>query len=269
MDMTLYVDPPCSGTENMARDAWCLEQALASGRPVVRLYGWERLTLSLGRAQKLDGELNLAACQALGIPLVRRATGGRAVLHGADLTYSVSAPFAGTPFKGGIMDVYRTLSDVFLHFLRGLGLQPQVQAYSGRERVALASANCFATPSAFEILIDGRKLVGSAQRLRAAGFLQHGSIPLSPQADTLSRIYVGLTPAQAAHQMTDLGTLGVWRAGQEPALHAGLVAAFETVLDARLLPGAWDAAAQRRVAELAVSYPLHEADALTDLTRTA
>jgi lipoate-protein ligase A len=158
---------------------------------------------------------------------------------------------------------------VFLHFFRGLGLHPQVHAYSGRQRVALASANCFATPSAFEILIDGRKLVGSAQRLRAAGFLQHGSIPLSPQTETLSRIYVGLSQAQVERQMTDLGTLGVWRAGAELALQAGLVRAFEAVLDARLLPGHWDAAARARVAELAAGYPLHEAGELTGLTRTA
>ncbi|MBI3991801.1 MAG: lipoate--protein ligase family protein, partial [Candidatus Lambdaproteobacteria bacterium] len=96
MDWDLVLDDDECGPLNMARDEHLLRRAIVTGRPSLRLYGWERLTLSLGRAQKLDGRIDRAACHAMGLPMLRRSTGGQAVLHGQDLTYAVAAPLAAS-----------------------------------------------------------------------------------------------------------------------------------------------------------------------------
>ena len=272
MDWDLYLDDDLSGPLNMARDEHLLQRAIATGRPSLRLYGWERLTLSLGRAQKLDRRMDLAACHALGLPMVRRSTGGRAVLHGQDLTYAVAAPLAassgvsapgagdrsgpsGLPFGGGVLSTYRAISDVLVAFFRGLGHEPRVQAYAGRERVALASPNCFATPSAFEILIDGKKLVGSAQRRRAEGFLQHGSIPLLPQHVVLGRIYAQPSAAIRA-QMTDLESMGVLQRHNPTALRERLVQTFAQVLGASFTLAHWNHADAQALQAGLARFPL-------------
>jgi len=261
MAWLFHCDPPASGAHNMAKDEFCLEQAARTGRPVLRLYRWERLTLSVGRAQKLERELRLEACRAAGIPLVRRITGGRAVLHGGDLTYAVAAPAHEPRFQGGIMAIYREISAVFVHFLRDLGLDPQVKCYSGRERGELASPVCFATPSAFEILVAGRKLVGSAQRLQARGFLQHGSIPLAPQADTLARVFRGADADGLRATMTDLATLR----GAQPLPVAEvadrLARSFAAVMDTTLEPAPWGETEAARVRGLEAGYPYLEGGA--------
>jgi lipoyl(octanoyl) transferase len=239
MEWELHEDPPGSAARNMAKDEVCLERARRSGRPALRLYGWERMALSIGRSQALEREIDLAACVAAGVPLVRRITGGRAVLHGSDLTYAVTAPTAGAGFGGGILPTYRALSGVFVRFLRALGCEPEVQTYSGRERAGLASAICFATPSAFEILVGGRKLVGSAQRLLSTAFLQHGSLPLAPQYELLARLFRGASQAELRRQMTDLETLGLLERHGPQALRERLVAAFAEELGVTFVPAAW------------------------------
>lgn len=269
MTWALHQDSALPGPVNMAKDEMCLEWALESGRPIVRLYEWDRLTLSLGRAQKLDRQIDLQACEALDIPLVRRSTGGRAVLHGRDLTYSVCAPFAGSHFRGGIMEVYQDLSRVFLALFQELGLHPQVKSYAGRERAMMASANCFATPSAFEILVGGKKLVGSAQQLRKGGFLQHGSIPLYPQHKELSRIYRGLSASEAGQQMTDLETLGVWREHTLEEVRSRLVAAFERTMDITFESAPWSEEDELRLRTLCESYPLMRAGQAANLAQPA
>lgn len=252
----LYVDPAGTPSGNMAKDAWCLEQARITGRPILRLYGWDRPTLSVGRAQKVSREIDLEACREAGVVLVRRATGGRAVLHGGDLTYAVAAPTGLPGFQGGILTVYKEISRVFEAFFRAMGITPEVKAYTGRERALEASAICFATPSAFEIMVDGRKLVGSAQRLQANALLQHGSIPLRPQFALLASLFRGATPATVAAQMTDLTTLGILPDHDEAAVREGLITAFSGVLGAHFDAGPFDAAAQEEVAALEKRFPL-------------
>lgn len=258
MRWRLILDPPCSGPENMARDDYCLASALAAGEPILRLYGWEGAVLSVGRNQKVERQIDLAACAELGIPLVRRMTGGRGVLHGGDLTYAVAAPTAGGRFAPGIMAIYKELSQVLLYFFQELGFDPQCKSYSGGERAELASAVCFSTPSAFEILIDGKKVVGSAQRLLPGGFLQHGSIPLESQHETLARIFHDVEAVELQGQMTDLTTLGVWRR-LDPGLNQGelahrLAAAFTNVMRVELEPRPWSGEERKQIAERRGAY---------------
>ncbi|HKI98274.1 MAG TPA: lipoate--protein ligase family protein [bacterium] len=254
MEWELHQDPPRSAAYNMAKDEVCLERAHHTGRPALRLYGWEHLTLSIGRAQQVAREIDLAACRAAAVPLVRRITGGRAVLHGSDLTYAVTAPTSLPGFEGGIMPIYRALSQVFVRFLRELDCRPEVKTYTGRERIELASAICFSTPSAFEILVEGRKLIGSAQRRLPTAFLQHGSLPLAPQWPLLARLFVDASEASLREQMTDLESLGVAAHWSAEALRERLVAAFAAELDVTFVPARWDAQDEAAVQALLPRY---------------
>ncbi|HUJ73817.1 MAG TPA: hypothetical protein VL359_03120, partial [bacterium] len=165
MEWHVQWDGAASGTYNMAKDAYNLAQVVAGAAPILRLYTWDGWTLSVGRGQHVERQIDLAACGRLGVPLVRRPTGGRAVLHGEDLTYSLCARLDQPRFQGGIMAIYREVAGALQDFLRGLGLAPQVVGFDHRERAEASSPVCFATPSAYEILLGGKKIVGSAQRL--------------------------------------------------------------------------------------------------------
>lgn len=249
----VHRDGPADGRYNMAKDALLLRRAAAAGTVSLRVYQWDRLTLSIGRAQKVEREVDLSACAALGIPVVRRETGGWAVLHGSDLTYSIAAPLDGPRFQGGILAIYRDISRAFLHFFTGLGLGPQTRAYTGRERLDAASPVCFATPSAFEILLGGKKIVGSAQRQIPGAFLQHGSIPLSPQERILARVFRDATPEDIVARMTDLGSAGV---PVDPAdLGDRLIRAFAEVFEAELAPAPWSAEDDQEVEVWLKEFP--------------
>lgn len=258
----LLMDSPRSAAYNMAKDEYCLQKALKEGRPVLRLYQWDGPALSAGRNQKIERELRLAECSRAAIPIVRRITGGRGVLHGADLTYSVAAPNERGVYGAGLMAIYRQIAGVLLHFLRSLGLEPTVQPHRGRERVELSSPVCFATPSAFEILIQGKKLVGSAQRLLPKGFLQHGSIPLKPQYARLATLFKGVTPEGLREVMTDLESLGPCSGSGGGAgltveeLSGRLVEAFESVLQAAFDQEPWRDSDEAAVTALTAGYPL-------------
>lgn len=236
----LILDGDGAPATNMAKDAWLMERAGATGKPVLRLYGWNGFAVSLGRTQHPGRDVSLAACAAEGIPLVRRATGGRAVLHGSDLTYAVCAPADRPPFQGGILAVYREISRAFTALLIRLGLDPQVKAYTGRQRAGLASPICFSTPSAFEILVGGKKLVGSAQRLAGGSFLQHGSLPQAPQHRLLARLFRGASAEDVAAAMTDLETLGVMPPLSPAQLREAVVAAFAETFAVDFVPISWN-----------------------------
>jgi lipoate-protein ligase A len=244
----------------MARDEFALQRA-REGKPSVRLYAWERLTLSVGRGQQVERQIDLDACRRLGIPVVRRITGGRAVLHGTDLTYAVAAPLTG-PGAGafgpaarqGIPGLYRELSRVFVRFFEQLGCAPQVQVYTGRQRAELASPVCFATPSAFEILLDGRKLVGSAQRLLPDAFLQHGSIPLAPQGDVLAQVFRDGAGEAMGGAMTDLTSAGVLPRISLAEVRERLLACFSAEFGVELVPTVWTAEEEAAVEALAAGY---------------
>ncbi|MGD2144365.1 MAG: biotin/lipoate A/B protein ligase family protein [Anaerolineae bacterium] len=165
------------GPTNMAVDEAIL-QAVASGHvpPTLRLYLWEPPCLSLGRAQPLD-EVDRRAVASAGYDLVRRPTGGRAILHIDELTYSVVAPDNEPRVAGGVVESYRRLSAGLVSGLAQLGIGDVV----ADRRVESRSPNgpvCFEVPSRYEITVGGKKLVGSAQ-MRAQGVvLQHGAVPL-------------------------------------------------------------------------------------------
>ncbi|HEY7021906.1 MAG TPA: lipoate--protein ligase family protein [Ktedonobacterales bacterium] len=166
-----------TGAENMALDEAIME-AVAAGDspPTLRFYQWAPPCLSLGKRQPLDG-VDLAACSADGVDVVRRATGGWAILHTDELTYSVALRPDDPRVSGAILDTYRTLSQGLIAGLRFLGADAEMSPVipGGAQNT---SAACFEVPSAYEITLGGRKLIGSAQTCPAGRVLQHGSLPL-------------------------------------------------------------------------------------------
>ncbi len=166
---------------NMALDeALLLVHEAGAALPTLRLYGWCQPTLSLGYAQNARQEVDLAACQAQGVAVVRRPTGGRAVLHDQEVTYSVIMPLLMADGPSTITEHYRRIGMALAAALQGLGVpvhlaRPQVREAPAR---ALASPACFTALSRYELSAAGKKIVGSAQKRAQRALLQHGSIPL-------------------------------------------------------------------------------------------
>jgi lipoate-protein ligase A len=173
----LIVDGEADGPTNMAVDEAILSSVIEGiGMPTLRFYGWSPPCLSLGRSQRLV-EADLAACRAAGVDLVRRPTGGRAILHTDELTYSISLLQTDPRAKGSIVEGYRRLSEGLLAGFHRLGVDAS-QAVGQKTARGESTAVCFETPSDYEITVAGRKLVGSAQWRGRGGVLQHGALPL-------------------------------------------------------------------------------------------
>lgn len=175
------------GTTNMAIDEAILN-AVAEGQspPTLRFYGWQPPCVSIGYAQSMRAEIDLEACRRKGYTWVRRPTGGRAVLHIDELTYSVIAPSDEPRVSGDILTSYRRLSEGLVEGLSALGCpvcQAEMQAEGKGE-----SAACFDLPSHYEVTALGRKLVGSAQVRRRGVVLQHGALPLSGDVSRLAQV---------------------------------------------------------------------------------
>jgi len=166
------------GAANMAIDE-AVMLAVAEGKspPTLRFYGWEPFCLSIGYAQSLAKDVDVDACRMAGIDCVRRPTGGRAVLHGDELTYSIVAKQEEPRVAGGIVESYRRLSMGLVQGLANLGLAA-CEAVPQRGPMQETSAVCFDAPSHYEVTVEGHKLIGSAQMRRKRMVLQHGSIPL-------------------------------------------------------------------------------------------
>ena len=203
----LILDSPHDGPYNMAVDEALLEQT-AAGRslPTLRLYAWDPPTLSLGFAQPA-ADADRAALQRLGWGLVRRPTGGRAILHTDELTYSITAPESHPLMRGGVLESYRRLSLGLLAGLRLLGID--VRADSGGRARGAGNPVCFEIPSQYEISAGWRKLIGSAQARRLGGVLQHGALPLRGDLARILQVLAGVdtTPERIRRRAATLAEL--------------------------------------------------------------
>ena len=174
----LIVHPPSAGSWNMAVDEALLESAIAGDQPpTLRLFSWDPACLSIGYAQPIS-EVDLDLVARSGYSYVRRPTGGRAILHIDELTYSVTAPLSHPLMDGGILPSYQRISSAFIRFLDDLGLKASAKEMIPSNGIQPPEAICFEVPSNYEITIEGKKIIGSAQARRKTGVLQHGSIPL-------------------------------------------------------------------------------------------
>ncbi len=170
-------DQPRSGAANMAMDQALAETAAAGDSPpTLRFYRWQPPAVSLGRHHPIT-DVDAEVVQQLGYEIVRRPTGGRAILHTDELTYAVTAAADEPRVSGSLMDAYLRLSNALLAGLQRVGLNADKAAGTVRAGPNVSAA-CFEVPSAYEITAHGRKLIGSAQSRRAGYVLQHGSLPL-------------------------------------------------------------------------------------------
>jgi lipoyl(octanoyl) transferase len=164
--------------ENMATDSALLADC-EQGRipPTVRLYGWSKPAITIGYSQNANAELDLERCRELEIAIVRRPTGGRALLHHRELTYAIVAPVSLAPFNRGLKATFQAVSEALLVGLQGLGIQGDLNTGKSRPIPGVSrSPACFASLNHCEITVDGKKLVGSAQKRTSKAFLQHGSL---------------------------------------------------------------------------------------------
>jgi lipoate-protein ligase A len=190
---SLITDVPRAGWENMAIDAALLDLAEAEGSAFLRLYRWDPHCLSFGRHEPARKRYDVGRIAALGLDCVRRPTGGRAVWHARELTYSVAAPVSAF---GGLREAYESLHQLLASALAALGAVPLLAPRSSPVG-GVGTGPCFASPVGGEVLIEGNKVVGSAQLRQGNAFLQHGSLLLEDD-QSLVRDLAGFSENGAA-----------------------------------------------------------------------
>jgi len=183
----LILSDPASGSWNMALDEALLEFCAAHiSLTTLRFYSWDPACLSLGYAQP-SRDADQIKLKQHGWELVRRPTGGRAILHTDELTYSLTASVDEALVQGSILESYRRLSQALLAGLKILGIQAFASPKNNGEDPSRQPV-CFETPSDYEITVQGKKIIGSAQARRLNGVLQHGAIPITGDLTRINQV---------------------------------------------------------------------------------
>lgn len=274
-----------AGPANMAIDQALLESVQAGGRPALRFYRWRPACLSFGRNQPARGLCDPARAAARGIDIVRRPTGGLAVLHDRELTYAAVLPVG---LLGSPRETYRALNRALVDGLRRIGLaaelapaapavalvavrataapaagsaspthgvmpaastSPGGESATAAAALAAVTASCFQAPAPGEVVVAGRKLVGSAQRVERRAILQHGSLLLDGDQSLVAELMAGPPPPAPATLASALG-----RAPEPAELVEALCAGFESALGIRLAPGALSSAERDRARALEAHF---------------
>ncbi len=174
----LIIAPPASGAWNMAVDEALLLSAIAGDSlPTLRLYSWQPGCLSLGRAQSIH-DVDIENTHNHQWDIVRRLSGGRAILHIDELTYSITSTIDEPLFQNDIIASYLRISKGLVRFLNALEISPEINHQQQINHTDTPEPICFEVPSQYEITYEGKKIIGSAQARKSNGALQHGSIPL-------------------------------------------------------------------------------------------
>lgn len=186
----LIEDGACGGRLNMATDQAILT-ACGEGKvpPTLRLYGWTEPTLTVGYAQNSDRDVDLTRCLALRIPVVQRPTGGRALLHDKELTYSLVAPIPHPRFPANLRDSFCVVSKALILSLSELGICDAKMMKPERALANGRSPSCFSTLNHHEITVKNKKLIGSAQRRTSRSFLQQGSLWIDCDRERMNSLF--------------------------------------------------------------------------------
>jgi lipoate-protein ligase A len=240
----LILDGPQPGAVNMQRDEELLDRWRPGDPPVLRLYRWQPYAVTYGFHQR-EEDFDREAIARFGFDLVRRPTGGRAILHAEELTYSVVGPSPSPLFGDSLHSCYMKINEALVAFLRDLGHDAEISG--GEDRSEMKQAVCFKSAGQHEIRVAGRKIIGSAQRRTDGVFLQHGSILAGPRhADLLDCLQPhrrgGLAREQLLAITTDLGQLrGEAYADHElPALEERLARCVAEAFGLRGQAVTWD-----------------------------
>lgn len=226
---------PMEGPANMALDEAllnCFDKK--SSLPILRLYGWDPPALSVGRFQQADAALHLPLCEADGVQVVRRMTGGGIIYHAQELTYSIVCAPEQLGEVAGVKEGFRRLCGFLIGTYQRLGLEACFAADLNPtgERLGVRTPFCFAGKEEFDVLVNGRKIGGNAQRRLSGAILQHGSIPL------VSRVQDGLRylkeAAPGALDSVSLAELGLQP--EADRLKQLLAESFEECLGVTLVP---------------------------------
>ena len=200
MSWLLLIDRPSPGAWNMALDQALLGTAEAEGLCTLRLYAWDPPTLSFGRNEPALRRYDRPAIERRGLAVVRRPTGGRAVWHDREVTYSVAAPDATF---GCLRDTYLAIHAMLAAALTSLGASVTLAA--DRPAAGVGAGACFASSAGGEVMAaSGGKVVGSAQVRGDGAFLQHGSILLSADQDVVASLIVGDSDAPSAVGLAEM-----------------------------------------------------------------
>lgn len=253
----LLVTPPVRGAWNMALDESILEHiGRGESNSTLRLYAWAPACLSLGRAQPFT-DVETESLKGNGWEVVRRITGGRAILHTDELTYSVITPLEDPIMAGGVLESYNRISQALLSAIKSLELSVEAkEAIDRATSVTQTNPVCFEVPSSYEITVDGKKLIGSAQARKRDSVLQHGSLPLtgdlaricqalnfenkSVREDAAKRLLERATTVESA-----LGREISWEAAGQAFVHA-----FEAQLGIKFESGELSESESKRTDEL-------------------
>ena len=184
-----------------------LYEAVARGDspPVLRLYRWHPATVTLGYAQRDPSAVKVEACRAYGFDIVRRSTGGRAVLHQHEVTYAVIAPHGSEWFPGGILESYRMIATPLQEMLSNLGIASElVPARPSTGRAGIHDF-CFTAPASYELAVGEHKIAGSAQKRNERAFLQHGSVPVDLDLEVLLNVLGKPGPGAIKHLASKVG----------------------------------------------------------------
>ncbi|MBF0515641.1 MAG: hypothetical protein HQK97_00795 [Nitrospirae bacterium] len=247
---------------NMAADeAIALMVEAGSSPPTLRFYGWAVPSVTIGAFQRI-WSINTAACEAMAIPVVRRPTGGRAIVHDDELTFSFSTGTASAPFSQSVLENYKAIAAAFFLAFKRLGLNCQMTQRRLRRSdiyhvsgAATANPMCFSAASYSEITIDGRKILGAAQKRYKGALLEQGSIPISINRTLISTVFTSVTDFPD----DSLTGLREFDASLTPSrVAAALAEAFEEVFSVRLLKGQLSEAEASLTLELQKKYQLHD-----------
>ena len=253
----LLITPPARGAWNMALDESILEHiGRGDSIPTLRLYAWTPACISLGHAQPF-ADVDMARLKSHNWEVVRRATGGRAILHTDELTYSVIAPTDEPRVEGSVLESYNRLAQALLLAVKSLEIPVEMKELVGHAS-SLTQTNpvCFEVPSTYEITVNGKKLIGSAQARKKEGVLQHGSLPLTGDLTRICQALVFENESaretaekrlleRATTVQSALGREVSWETAAQAFIHA-----FEAQLGLRLERGELSESESRRTDEL-------------------
>lgn len=248
------------GAWNMAVDEALLDAVVAGeGQPTLRLYAWIPPAVSLGFFQPLDDGISLPEIAARGFGLVRRPSGGRAILHKDEVTYSVTVPEGLIPDGQSVMGSYRSISRGIEEGLGLLGLGASLADRKDQPRMKAEGLPtvCFAKAAKCDMTVSGRKIVGSAQTRRRGVIMQHGSVPITIDPAEHLAVMPGDGADEASQEVLRQSACGIADALGRPVSYdevcAALVEGFAARLNLELAPGELSAWEQARAEELKAS----------------
>lgn len=178
----LLENAPLPAAVNMARDEFLFQWCQENKAGFLRLYAWDRPSFSIGASQKSSRAVNLEALRSQGLPVVRRITGGKTVLHDQEVTYAVVSSEEVFHRDNDLLQSYRLIAEILVSAFKRVNI-PAVLSKAHHPGLARSDHPCFSFPTPNEIEIRDRKIVGSAQKRNQKALLQHGSIPISMNYD--------------------------------------------------------------------------------------